>query len=76
VQTTIDLPDAVYREGERLARAEGFTLEELIVRALEREFSKEKTTSRSESKVALPILHSKQPGTLNLSTFDFDDLLA
>ena len=76
MQTTIQLPDAVYREGERIARAKGFTLEQLIVRALEREFSQERPTSRSEGKVSLPLIHSKQPGTLDLSNFDFDDLLA
>lgn len=76
MQTTIQLPDEVYREGERIARAEGFTLEQLIVRTLEREFLPEKVASPTSSRVILPLIHSKEPGTLDLSNFDFDDLLA
>ncbi|HEX4810221.1 MAG TPA: hypothetical protein VH325_14875 [Bryobacteraceae bacterium] len=76
MQTTIQLPDEVYREGERIARAEGFTLEQLIVRTLEREFFQEKSASPARSRVILPLIHSKEPGTLDLSNFNFDDLLA
>lgn len=76
MQTTIELPDSVYRHGEQLARAEGFTLEQLIVQALEREFSRKALTSRPRSRVSLPLIHSEQPGTLDLSSLNFDDLLA
>jgi hypothetical protein len=76
MQTTIQLPDEVYREGERIARSKGFTLEQLIVKTLEREFSNEDAGSLTRNRVTLPLIHSSQPGILDLSNFDFDDLLA
>jgi hypothetical protein len=39
MRTTVELPDSVYRKGERMARAEGVTMEEFIVRTLERELT-------------------------------------
>ncbi len=76
MQTSIELPDAVYHEGERLARAKGYTLEQLIVQALERELSQEAPALHSDNRVSLPLVHSKHPGTLDLTNFNFDDLLA
>jgi len=37
MRTTIELPDSVYRKAEKVARTRGVTLEELIIRAFERE---------------------------------------
>ena len=76
MQTSIELPDTIYQQGERLARVRGYTLEQLIVRALERELSQEEVSSPSPDRVSLSLIHSKNPGTLDLTKFDFDDLLA
>ena len=59
----IELPDAIYREGESLAQAMGFTLDQLIVRALQRELSQAVPIGHSGTSVSLPLIHSKQPGT-------------
>ena len=37
MRTTIELPDSVYRKGEKVARTQGVTIEEFIIRAFERE---------------------------------------
>ena len=37
MRTTIDLPESVYRQAEKVARMQGVTIEEFIVRAFERE---------------------------------------
>lgn len=37
MRTTIELPESVYRKGEKVARTQGVTIEEFIVRAFERE---------------------------------------
>jgi hypothetical protein len=76
VCTSIELPDAIYHEGERLARARGYTLEQLIVNVLERELAQKAPSLHSQDSVSLPLIHSKNPGTLDLNNFDFDDLLA
>lgn len=76
MQTCIELPDVVYRNGELLARAKGCTLEQLIMQVLERELSQEMPSLRSPYRISLPLIHSKHPGTLDLTNFDFDDLFA
>jgi hypothetical protein len=76
MRAMIELPDAVYRESERIAKSQGFTLEQLIVHALTREVSQQKQDSDSKGRVTLPLIQSNNPGTLDLSNFDFDDLLA
>lgn len=74
MRTTIDLPDSVYRMGERAARSRGVTVEEFIVDTLESVLSPEK--EGSPDRVTLPLISSKSPATLDLSMYDFDDLLA
>jgi len=76
VRTSIELPDAIYCEGERLARAKGYTLEQFIVSVLERELYQRAPFLHSHERVSLPLIHSQNPGTLDLTNFDFDDLLA
>jgi hypothetical protein len=76
VRTTIDLPDAVYRKGEKVARMQGVTIEEFIVRAFERELKDEASMPIQRMRVNLPMVVSEQPGTLDLNNFNFDDLLA
>ena len=37
MRTTIELPESVYRKGEEVARTQGVTIEEFILRTFERE---------------------------------------
>lgn len=76
MRTTIELPESVYRRGEQVARLQGVTIEEFIVRAFERELKSEPDTSSRSSRVTLPLVPSKEPGTLDLKDFNLDDLLA
>ena len=75
MRTTIDLPESDYRKGEKVARRQGVTIEEFIVRALERELKAEPPAFHPK-RVILPLIPSKEPGTLDLRDFNFDDLLA
>jgi hypothetical protein len=75
MRTTIDLPESVYRKGEKVARTQGVTIEEFIVRAFERELKAESDISSHSQRVTLPLIPSKEPGTLDLKDFNFDDLL-
>ncbi|HEY0794823.1 MAG TPA: hypothetical protein VGD64_03500 [Acidisarcina sp.] len=74
--TTIELPESVYLRSEQIARSRGLSVDELIVRALERELAAELPPNRATERVVSPIIRSKHPGTLDLTNFDFDDLLS
>lgn len=76
MQTIIDLPNDMYTKTEEIARQKGISVQEMIVRVLEKELSAEEPRTDSRNMVELPLIHSKYPGTLDLSHFDFDDLLA
>ena len=76
MRTTIELSKSVYQQSERIARMKGFSVEQLIVQALERELAVEPVASPNSRRVSLPLIPSKHPGSLDPSDFDFDDLLA
>jgi hypothetical protein len=76
MRTTIDMPDALYRRTKAVAALRGSTLKDLIVEAVERDLSRltgKKPASRR--RVKLPLIHLKHTKKLDLSGFDFDDLL-
>jgi len=76
MRTTIDLPDDLYRRTKALAALQGSSLKDLIVRAVEREISPPAVRKNGRSRgVTLPI-HLKHTKKLDLTGFDFDDLLA
>jgi hypothetical protein len=75
MRTTIDLPDPLFRRTKALAVARGSTMKDLIIHALEREVNPEKTTGSRPRRVQFPLIRSKGGPKLDLSNFDFDDLL-
>ena len=79
MQTTVNLPDSLYRQSEALAASRGATVEQFIVEAVSREVQgnrPDNSSAQGDREVELPLIRSGQPGTLDLSHFDFDDLLA
>jgi hypothetical protein len=76
MRATVELPESVYRRTEQAARARGLSVDELISGVLEQELGEEPPATQTPKYVTLPLIHSKNPGTLDLSDFDFDDLLA
>jgi len=75
MRTTIDIPDALFRKTKATAALRGSTMKDLIVEALEREVHPEKDKSKSR-RVKLPVMMWKGQKKLDLSDFDFDDLLS
>jgi len=76
--TNVELPDALYEKSEAVAASRGTTVQELIVEAVKKEVAASIPSVLSGEqgrRVQLPIIRSKRPGTLDLSNFDFDDLL-
>ncbi len=63
MRTTVDIPDAVYRRLKVSAAEQGCSVKELIVRGVENQLGTRKRSNR----IRLPIVRSKQPGTLRLT---------
>jgi len=78
MRTTIDLPENLFRRTKALAAVRGSSMKDLIVRALEREVNAQgsETQTSSRKRPPFPVVHLKSGRKLDLSDFDFDDLLA
>jgi hypothetical protein len=76
MRTAFEFPESLYRQGEQVARRQGVTIEEFVIRAVERELSAAPRGSSGQTQVKLPLVPSKSPGVLDLKDYDFDDLLA
>ncbi|HEX3469609.1 MAG TPA: ribbon-helix-helix protein, CopG family [Silvibacterium sp.] len=77
MRTTVDIPDPLYRELKSKAAMEGRSVKELILRSVEGELRPpaKSRQKRSRQKIHLPILKSKEPGTLNLDNERIFDLI-
>jgi hypothetical protein len=76
MQTTVNLPDSLYERCVAVAVEMGATVEQLMVNALQKEVSlHDPSAACGFGKVELPLIPSRNPGVLDLSQFDFDDLL-
>jgi hypothetical protein len=64
MRTTVDIPDPVYRRLKNRATDEGSSAKELILRGVE--LVLKKAARKSGRRVKLPLIKSKQPGTLEL----------
>jgi len=76
MRTTVNLPDTLFERSATVAASRGTTVEQLIVQAIAKEVGVCDSRSSGTGEVELPVLSSKRPGTLDLSDFNFDDLLA
>jgi hypothetical protein len=74
MRTTIDIPDALFRQTKSIAAARGLTLKQFIINAVEREAGTESATPKKR-RSPFPLIHLKHTKVLDLSNFDFDDLL-
>jgi hypothetical protein len=64
MRTTVDIPDPLYRDLKRKAAGEGRSVKELILRGVENELRAAR--KRRRLPVSLPLVRSKQPGTVAL----------
>jgi len=74
MRTTVDLPDDLFRELKALAARRGTSLKTVIRIAVEGEVRKAEQKAGRRAK--FPILGSAQPGTLNLTNAEIDELLS
>jgi hypothetical protein len=74
MRTTVDIPDALYRELKSKAAREKRSVEELILRGVEVELrprSKKRTR-----RVTFPLIPSKRPGTLDIDNAKIYELIS
>jgi len=64
MRTTVDIPDPTYRKLKSRAAEQGCSVKELILRGVRKELQ---AGARHKSPIRLPMVHSKQPGTLHLT---------
>ncbi len=64
MRTTVDIPGPIYRRLKTRAASEGSSAKELILRGVEQVLKE--TRRKSRRRVKLPIVRSKQPGTVRL----------
>ena len=64
MRTTVDIPDSLYRSLKSKAAQEGRSVKELILRGVEVELQAK--PRRRGCPVTLPLVRSKQPGTVAL----------
>lgn len=64
MRTTIDIPDPMYRQLKSRAASEGTSTKELILRGAKSVLKG--STRKRRKRVKLPIIRSKNPGTLEL----------
>jgi hypothetical protein len=76
MRTTIEIPDDLFRRAKATAALRGSTLKDLVVRALEREFARQQLESKKRGTTKLPVLPWKGKKKLDLTNFNFDDLLS
>jgi hypothetical protein len=77
MRTTIEIPDDLFRRAKATAALRGSTLKDLVIRALEREFGRHiPVPQKGRPTTKLPVLPWKGKKKLDLSKFNFDDLLS
>ena len=64
MRITVDIPDPTYRELKSKAAKQGCSVKALILRSVEKEL---KPGARRKGRIELPIVKSRQPGTLRLT---------
>lgn len=74
MRTTIDMPDGLFRRTKATAAARGISLKQMIVQAVEHELNQTPSPA-NKRRPPFPIMHLKGKKFLDLSNFDFDDLL-
>jgi hypothetical protein len=74
MRTTIDIPDTIYRRLKIRAAGEGISAKELILRALQ--LILKEGHRKSQRRIKLPLILSKQPGTLEIDNARIYDLIS
>jgi len=76
MRTTFEFPDDMFRRLKALAAMRGMTLKQILQKAVQDELAAAEAQPVVRKKTHFPVLQSKEPGRLNLTNAEIDDLLA
>jgi hypothetical protein len=74
MRTTVDIPNPIYRRLKSRVASEGSSAKELILRGVE--LILKKGPRKSRRRVRLPLIRSKQPGTLELDNDSIYEIIS
>jgi hypothetical protein len=74
MRTTVELPDTLLREVKAVAARRGESLKAFLRRAVEGELRR--ASDRAPRRISFPLLDSQQPGSINPSNDEIDQMLA
>jgi len=73
MRTTIDFPETLFRRTKAVAALRGSTLKDLVIQAVEKEVA---APEQSRGKrVKFPLIPNQKGKVIDLTDFNFDDLL-
>ncbi len=73
MRTTVDIPDPIYRQLKSKAAVKGCSMKDLILRGVKAELDDKPAPKRG--RVKLPLIDSKQPGSLKLTNQMINEIL-
>jgi hypothetical protein len=73
MRTTVEIPDALYRQLKSAAALQGCSVKTLIVRGVESQLNG--TGEAKKQRITLPLIKSKLPGRLKLSNRKINEIL-
>lgn len=76
MRTTIELPDSILKQAKIAAIERGTTLKDLIGEALAKELGLSGLPSIQRKRIQFPLVESKNPGSLHLTSADLDEVEA
>jgi hypothetical protein len=74
MRTTVDIPDALYRELKSRAAREKVSVKRLILRGVAGELRPR--PSKRKRRISFPIIRSKRPGTLEIDNAKIYELIS
>ena len=72
MRTTVDIPDGIYRQLKSRAAREGSSTRALILRGVKHVLNGDR--GKTGTRVSLPIIRSKRPGTVALNNAAIYDI--
>jgi hypothetical protein len=73
MRTTVDIPDAKYRQLKNKAASESTTVKALVLKGVEVVLMQPRTPRRK--KLRLPVLSSREPGSLDIDNDRIYDII-
>jgi hypothetical protein len=75
MRTTLEIPDELFRRAKSKSALLGISLKDYVSSALERELESPSRGGIRSTRVKLPLVHSKKPGTLKLTNAEIEGVL-